>query len=65
MVTILTQLGYVNNYDKNSYLEFFSKAAVYICSLVCVRTLQKQYTSTKQLYAKQTNFVYRFFFWNL
>ena len=30
MVTNLTQLGYVNNYDKNRYLEFFSKAAVYI-----------------------------------
>ena len=29
MVTNLTQLGYVNNYDKNRYLEFFSKAAVY------------------------------------
>ena len=31
MVTNLTQLGYVNNYDKNRYLENFSKAAV------CVR----------------------------
>ena len=30
MVTNLTQLGYVNNYDKNRYLEIFSKAAVYI-----------------------------------
>ena len=29
MVTNLTQLGYVNNYDKNRYLNFFSKAAVY------------------------------------
>ena len=29
MVTNLTQLGYVNNYDKNRYLENFSKAAVY------------------------------------
>ena len=28
MVTNLTQLGYVNNYDKNRYLEIFSKAAV-------------------------------------
>ena len=28
MVTNLTQLGYVNNYDKNRYLEKFSKAAV-------------------------------------
>ena len=28
MVTDLTQLGYVNNYDKNRYLEIFSKAAV-------------------------------------
>ena len=28
MVTILTQLGYVNNYDKKRYLENFSKAAV-------------------------------------
>ena len=28
MVTNLTQVGYVNNYDKNRYLEFFSKAAV-------------------------------------
>ena len=28
MVTNLTQLGYVNNYDKNRYLENFSKAAV-------------------------------------
>ena len=30
MVTNLTQLGYVNNYDKNRYLENFSKAAVYM-----------------------------------
>ena len=29
MVTNLTQLGYVNNYDKNRYLEKNSKAAVY------------------------------------
>ena len=29
MVTDLTQLGYVNNYDKNRYLEKISKAAVY------------------------------------
>ena len=28
MVTNLTQLGYVNNYDKNRYLEKYSKAAV-------------------------------------
>ena len=28
MVTNLTQLGCVNNYDKNRYLENFSKAAV-------------------------------------
>ena len=28
MVTYLTQLGYVNNYDKNRYLEKISKAAV-------------------------------------
>ena len=28
MVTISTQLGYVNNNDKNRYLENFSKAAV-------------------------------------
>ena len=28
MVTNLTQLGYVNNYDKNRFLEKFSKAAV-------------------------------------
>ena len=32
MVNNLTQLGYVNNYDKNRYLENFSKAAVYIYS---------------------------------
>ena len=31
MVTNLTQLGYVNNYDKNRYIEKNSKAAVYIC----------------------------------
>ena len=30
MVTNLTQLGYVNNYDKNRYLENFSKAAVHV-----------------------------------
>ena len=29
MVTNLTQLAYVNNYDKNRYLKIFSKAAVY------------------------------------
>ena len=29
MVANLTQLGYVNNYDKNRYLEKFSKAAVF------------------------------------
>ena len=28
MVNNLTQRGYVNNYDKNRYLEIFSKAAV-------------------------------------
>ena len=28
MVNNLTQLGYVNNYDKNCYLEKISKAAV-------------------------------------
>ena len=33
MVTNLTQLGYVNNYDKNRYLEKISKAAVYIVKL--------------------------------
>ena len=30
IVTYLTQLGYVNNYDKNRYLENVSKAAVNI-----------------------------------
>ena len=30
MVTNLTQLGYVNNYDKKRYLEKISKAAVLI-----------------------------------
>ena len=30
MVTNLTQLGYVNNYDKNRYLEKFYEAAVHI-----------------------------------
>ena len=30
IVTNLTQPGYVNNYDKNRYLENFSKAAVYM-----------------------------------
>ena len=39
MVTNLTQLGYVNNYDKNRYLENFSKAAVHIESWVIVHTL--------------------------
>ena len=34
MVTNLTQLGYVNNYDKNRYLEKFSKAAVVLTSLL-------------------------------
>ena len=29
MVTNLTQLGYVNNYDKNRYLENLYEAAVY------------------------------------
>ena len=29
VVTNLTQLVYVNNYDKNRYLEKFSKAAVH------------------------------------
>ena len=33
MVTNLTQLGYVNNFDKNRYLEKFSKAAVF-CSFI-------------------------------
>ena len=28
MVTNLTQLGYVNYYDENRYIEIFSKAAV-------------------------------------
>ena len=31
MVNNLTQLGYVNNYDKNRYLEKFLKAAVHNC----------------------------------
>ena len=31
MITYLTQLGYVNNYDKNRYLEKFSKAAEHVC----------------------------------
>ena len=37
MVNNLTQLGYVNNYDKSCYLEKFSKAAVcmYVLS-VCL-----------------------------
>ena len=36
MVTSLMKLGYVNNYDKNRYLEKFPKAAVYIYgSKVC------------------------------
>ena len=30
MVNNLTQLGCVNNYDKNRYLENFSKAAVHV-----------------------------------
>ena len=29
MVTYLTQLGYVNNYDKNRYLEKLKEAAVH------------------------------------
>ena len=34
MATNLTQLGYVNNYDKNRYLEKFSKAAVLLLTLL-------------------------------
>ena len=36
-VTNLTQLVYVNNYDKNRYLEKFSKAAVqqYFTAVKC------------------------------
>ena len=30
MVINLIQLGYANNYDKNPYLESFSKANVYM-----------------------------------
>ena len=30
MLIKLTPLGYVNNYNKNRYLENFSKAAVYL-----------------------------------
>ena len=37
MVTNLTQLGYVNNYDKNRYLEKFTKAAVYIYMSTCTQ----------------------------
>ena len=33
MVTNLIQLGYVNNYEKNRYLENFSKAAVYSATI--------------------------------
>ena len=33
MVTNITQLVCVNNYDKNRYLEFFSKAAVSLWEL--------------------------------
>ena len=33
VVTNLTQLGYVNIYDKNRYLEKFSKAAVMFVAL--------------------------------
>ena len=33
MVFNLTQLGYVNNYDKNRYLENFSKAAVFYAEI--------------------------------
>ena len=35
MVTNLTQLGYVNNYDKNRYLKLFSKADVIEIMKVC------------------------------
>ena len=34
MVTNLTQLGYVNNYDKNRYLEKFWKAAVHSSKMI-------------------------------
>ena len=35
MVTSLTQLEYVNKYDKNRYLEKISKAAVYMKIKTC------------------------------
>ena len=45
MVTNLTQLGYVNIYDKNRFLEKFSKAAVVISAHVdrCLCQLEDAY----------------------
>ena len=47
MVTNLTQLGYVNNYDKNRYLEKFSKAAV--CSTYFVHFIADMGTTNTAL----------------
>ena len=41
-VNNLTQLGYVNNYDKNRYLEKFSKAAVFLY-VTCATNLHNTY----------------------
>ena len=40
MVTMYIPLGYVNNYDKNRCLEFFSKTAVYVNTRMQLRTLK-------------------------
>ena len=37
MVINLTQLGFVNNCDKNRYLDFFSKAAVHTIKMEVVK----------------------------
>ena len=49
MVTNLTQLGYVNNYDNNRYLENFSKAAVLLYTELNETTLLKIKESDKKI----------------
>ena len=54
METNLTQLGYVNNYDKNRYLEIFSKAAVYKISFSWSERFPQRWSSFSLLVVLMT-----------
>ena len=60
IVTHLTQLGYVNNYDKNRYLEKFSKAAVYVLFKLSKFLLFRTFLATRYFVFRKPSAFYLF-----